>query len=75
MGFNSEFKGLKIVDKIEIVFLGLVDCDGSVGIVTQDGLGCPGKESRLGQNFPHPSRTALGHIQAPIQSVRGHSQG
>ena len=29
----------------------------------------------VGQDFPHPSKLALGPIQTPIQLVLGHSQG
>jgi hypothetical protein len=44
--------------------------DSSVGIATHYGLEDPGIESRWRQNFPHPSRPALGLTQLPIQWVR-----
>jgi hypothetical protein len=43
----------------------------SVGIAIRYGLDGPGIESRLGQDFPHPSRPALGYNQPPIQWVPG----
>ena len=45
--------------------------DSSVGIVTRYGLDGPGIESPWGQDFPHPSRPALGPTQLPIQWVTG----
>jgi hypothetical protein len=52
----------------------LVGRDSSVGIATRYGLDGPGIEFRWGQDFPHLSRLALGHIQPPIQWVPGISQ-
>ena len=43
----------------------------SVGIATRYGLEGPGIESRWGRDFLHPSRTALGPTQPPIQWVPG----
>jgi len=40
--------------------------DGAVGIATRYGMDGPGIESRCGQDFPHPSRPALGPTQPPI---------
>jgi len=34
--------------------------DSSVGIASHYGLDDPGIETMLGQDFPHPSRPALG---------------
>jgi hypothetical protein len=43
--------------------------DSSVGIATRYGLDGPGIESRWGQDFPHPSRPALGPTQPPTHWV------
>ena len=45
--------------------------DSSVGIATRYGLDGPGIESRLGLDFPHQSRPALGPTETPIQWVLG----
>jgi hypothetical protein len=49
--------------------------DSSVGIATGYRLDGPGIESRLGQDFSHMSRLALGSTQPPVQWVLGLSQG
>ena len=47
-------------------------CGGNtVGIATRYGLDGPGIESRWGQNFPCPSRPALGPTLLPTQWVQG----
>ena len=38
-----------------------------VSIATRYGLGGPGIESRWGQDFPHPSKPALGPTQPPVK--------
>ena len=48
-----------------------MDRDNSVAIATRYGLDGPGIESRWRRDFPHPSRSALGPTQVPIQWVPG----
>ena len=49
--------------------------DSSVGIATRYVLDGPGIEYRLGRNFPHLPRPALGPTQPPVQWVPGLSRG
>ena len=44
--------------------------DSVVGIATRYGLDGPGIESRWGRDFPHPSRSALGPTQPPVNGYR-----
>jgi hypothetical protein len=53
----------------------VVGRDSSVGIATRYGLDGPEIESRWRQDFPHPSRPALGPIQPPIQWIPGLFRG
>jgi hypothetical protein len=45
--------------------------DSVVGIPTRYGLDSAGIESRLGRDFPHPSKRNLGPNQPPIKWVQG----
>ena len=58
-------------DRIPFYIYIYMDRDNAVDIATRYGLDGPGIESRCGRDFPHPSRTALGPTQPPIQWVPG----
>jgi len=47
----------------------------SAGIATGYGLDGPGIEYRVGRDFPHLPKPALGSTQPPLQWVPGLSQG
>ena len=49
--------------------------DISVSIAIRYELDSPGIESRLGRDFPYPSRPVLVPTQPPIQWVPGLSRG
>jgi len=57
--------------KLEQDYILRVGRDSSVSIATSYGLDGPGIESRWVRIFPHPSRSALGPTQPPIQWVPG----
>ena len=67
------FEILEERDALEYVSVvkGMLDRDISVGTATHYGLDGPEIESRWKQDFPHPSRLALGPTQLPIQWVPG----
>jgi len=85
MGFNSGFKGLKVLFRFAVFeqkvldFLNVTSINGwhmflcgpgsVVGIATGYGLDGPGIESRWGRDFLHLSRPALGPTQPPVQWI------
>ena len=64
----------RVHDKFETLYNGR-GWDRSVGIATRYWLDGPGIESRLGRDFPHPSRPAVGPTQPHVQWVPGLFQG
>ena len=70
----TEFGNGKFQNLLYIIML-TMGRDSSVGIATRYGLDCPDIESQWGQDFPHPSRPALGPSQPPVQWVPGLSRG
>jgi hypothetical protein len=60
-----------IIQKINWNLIKLVGRDSSVGMATRYGLDGPRIESRWGRDFSHPSRSALGPTQPPVQWVPG----
>jgi hypothetical protein len=57
------------------VYVFCVDRNSSVVIATRYGLDGPGKESRWGQDIPHPSRPDLGPTQPPYTMGTGSFPG
>jgi hypothetical protein len=72
---QSETTKLLKVGKLQKELIGKLGRDSSVGIATRYGLDGPGIESRLGRDFPHPFRRALGPNQPPIHWVPGLCRG
>ena len=70
MSVNSCFN-FKLSKCIWLIYIRSEGRDRIVGIATRYGLDGPGIESRLVQDFPHPSRPALGPTQLPIERVPG----
>jgi len=60
---------------IYIYIFTIMGWNSSVSIATCYGLDGLGIESRLGRDFPHPSRSALGSTQPPAQWVPSLSRG
>ena len=56
-----------IIIIVVVVVVVVVGRDSSVCIATRYGLDDPKIESRLGRDFPHPSRPALGPTRPPSQ--------
>jgi len=59
MSINSCFNFI-LSKHIWLIYVRSEGRDRTVSIATRYGLDGPGIESRLGQDFPHPSRPALG---------------
>jgi hypothetical protein len=60
MKYQAKFKGILTLN---------MGRDSTVGIATRYGLDSPGIESRWRRDFLHPSRTARGPTQPPVQWV------
>jgi hypothetical protein len=55
----------------QVTWCGVMGQNSVVGVVTRYRLGGLGVESHYGQDFPHPSRPALGPTQPSVQWVLG----
>ena len=54
-----------------IQYICSMDRDSVVSIATRYGVDGPGFEFRLGRDFPHSSKPALGHTQPHLQWAPG----